>query len=109
MIEVMGLFILPGRLLTELDGLKDYLTGVRPIDDAPAPDSPLEKHYSWIRDIAARKGVSHTTQDADAILREELGSKCAKVLTDAGVYKQSPEGVAGLMRFLQSLKYSRRA
>ena len=36
LIEVMGLFILPGRLLGELDGLKPFLTGERPVSDAPA-------------------------------------------------------------------------
>ena len=106
LIEVMGLFILPGRLLSELDGLKPYLTGARPIGDAPAEGDPLEKHYAWIQDIVARRGAAHDPEAAEALLREELGVKCARVLADAGVYKHTPEGDAGVLRFLESLGYS---
>ena len=107
LIEVMGLFILPGRLLSELDGLKDYLTGRTPIDDAPAADSPLVKHYDWARDIVARRGAAMTDEAADAALRQELAIKCARVLSDAGVYKHTPEGDAGVLRFLESLGYKK--
>ena len=105
LIEVMGLFILPGRLLSELDGLKVYLTGEKAIDDAPGADSPLDKHYAWVRDIVSRRGNGFTAEAAEAVLREELGVKCARVLADAGVYKQTPEGDAGVMRFLKSIGY----
>ena len=105
LIEVMGLFILPGRLLKEFEGLKDYLTGVRPIDDAPAAGDALEKHYAWIRDIVARCGTGMTDEQAEATLHRELGTKCARVLADAGVYKQDAEGDAGVVRFLETLGY----
>jgi UDPglucose--hexose-1-phosphate uridylyltransferase len=105
LIEVMGLFILPGRLLKELEDLKPYLTGARPIDDAPAPGDALEKHYPWVRDIAARCGTAHTPQAAEALLRRELGAKCAQVLSDAGVYKHTPQGDRVVVSFLQSLGY----
>ena len=106
LIEVMGLFILPGRLLNELEGLKDYLTGRRDIDDTPGADSPLDKHYAWIREIAADTGAGLSDADADAALRRALAVKCARVLADAGVYKHTPEGDAGVLRFLASLGYS---
>ena len=106
LIEVMGLFILPGRLLNEFEGLKDYLTGRRAIDDAPEAGDALEKHYDWIKDIASRRGASMTDAEAEAALHQELGVKCARVLADAGVYKQTPEGDKGVVRFLNTLGYS---
>ena len=105
LIEVMGLFILPGRLVKELDGLRPYLTGDRPIDDAPEAGSPLEKHYPWVRELAARAGKPLDEAGADELLRDGLAEKCAHVLMDAGVYKHTPEGDAGLMRFLDKLGY----
>jgi len=105
LIEVMGLFILPGRLLSEFEGLKDYLTGRRPIDDAPDAGSPLEKHYDWVRTIADAEGSGLTDDEAEAALRRALAVKCARVLADAGVYKQTPEGDAGVLRFLESIGY----
>ena len=105
LIEVMGLFILPGRLLTELEAMKAYLTGARPIDDVPAEGDPLEKHYAWAKDIVSRRGARMTADAADAAIREELAVKCARVLSDAGVYKHTPEGDAGVVRFLENLGY----
>ncbi|MBQ6372944.1 MAG: UDP-glucose--hexose-1-phosphate uridylyltransferase [Clostridia bacterium] len=105
LIEVMGLFILPGRLLDECEALKAYLTGRRPIDDVPAPDDALAKHYDWVRSIAAQVGTDLSDDEADAALRRGLGVKCSRVLADAGVYKQTPEGDAGVLRFLGHIGY----
>lgn len=107
LIEVMGLFILPGRLLDELAGLSEVLTGRRPVDAAPDASSPLAKHWAWIADIAARCGTNLTADEAEAALRRELAVKCARVLADAGVYKLTPEGDAGALRFLETLGYRR--
>ena len=107
LIEVMGLFILPGRLVSELAGLSEYLTGKRSLEDVPGEDSPLRKHWDWLEDIARRRGHAMTGAEAEAVLREELGVKCARVLADAGVYKQTPEGDAGVLRFLESIGYRR--
>ena len=37
----------------------------------------------------------------------ELAEKCARVLADAGVYKHTPEGDTGVVRFLENLGYRR--
>ena len=106
LIEVMGLFILPGRLLSELGELSKYLTGEIALDDAPAADSPLAKHYDWIREIAAKTGCTLTHDEAIQVIHKELAVKCAAVLADAGVYKHNEAGRAGVMRFLNSIGYT---
>lgn len=108
LIEVMGLFILPGRLLTELKGLESYLTGETPLDRQPGEGDPLVKHYGWVCEIAAQTGTNLTQSEANAALRHALGAKCARVLADAGVYKQTPEGDAGLMRFLETVGFAKK-
>ena len=108
LIEVMGLFILPGRLLGELHALEDYLTGKKPLSDRPDADSPLAKHYDWIADIAAETGTKLTSNAAEAAIRKALGVKCARVLSDAGVYKNTPEGNQGVVRFLETVGFSAR-
>ena len=104
LIEVMGLFILPGRLKTELALLQDYLTGAKPLE-CPADDDPCCKHFAWIEDIVHRRGLCKTAQEAEAVLRSEVAQVCAQVLTDAGVYKQDEAGLAGFLRFVESLGY----
>ena len=106
LIEVMGLFILPGRLVGELSALEKYLTGETPLDAAPEAASPLEKHYAWVREIAARTGTALSAAEAQSALRAGLADKCAQVLADAGVYKQNREGDAGVLRFLARIGYN---
>ncbi len=106
LIEVMGLFILPGRLLSELSALEDYLTGKHPMSDRPDVDSPLHKHFEWLQSIAAQTGTNLAPEEASAAIRKALGVKCARVLSDAGVYKNTPEGNAGVLRFLNTVGYT---
>ena len=105
LIEVMGLFILPGRLQKELSELAKYLTGARPMCDAPAEGSPLCQHWAWLRSIAEKTGTALSGDEAGAALRQAVAEKCARVLADAGVYKRTPEGNAGVLRFLSGLGY----
>ena len=108
LIEVMGLFILPGRLVKELHALETYLTGKTPLSQAPEAGSSLEKHYAWVQEIAAKTGVNLSEEEAVEAIHDALAAKCALVLKDAGVYKQTPEGDAGVMRFLESIGYSKK-
>lgn len=108
LIEVMGLFILPGRLLSELDELTGYLTGKLDINVVPGEDSPVAKHFAWVQDIVSRRGNTMTEEEANAAIHQELAVKCARVLGDAGVYKHTPDGDAGVIRFMESVGFSRR-
>ena len=105
LIEVMGLFILPGRLLGELTELSGYLTSRIPLDERPAEDSPILKHYEWVKEIAAKTGCALTQEQAVEAIHEAMGVKCAAVLADAGVYKHDANGRAGVLRFLNTIGY----
>ena len=104
LIEVMGLFILPGRLKTELALLQDYLTGDRPLR-CPSADDPAHKHFPWVEDIVRRHGLCADHAAAEALLRKEVAAVCAQVLADAGVYKQDEAGLAGMKRFLETVGF----
>ena len=103
LIEVMGLFILPGRLKNELAALVPWLTGEKPLAE-PAQEDPSWKHYPWLCDIVARRGLCASEIEASAVLREEVAEVCARVLEDAGVYKHTEAGLAGMLRFLASVE-----
>ena len=96
LIEVMGLFILPGRLKTELAALEPYLMGT---GDIPQGSS----HEAWVKDIAAKKGRNLTQAQAQEALHAAVADTCYQVLCDAGVYKQDEAGQAGLKRFLDTV------
>ena len=104
LIEVMGLFILPGRLKTELAQLTPWLTGAEPLAE-PEEADPRYKHYPWVCEILRRHGPCADAAAAEALLHHELGTVCARVLADAGVYKADAAGQAGLLRFLAAQGY----
>ena len=104
LIEVMGLFILPGRLKTELAALADFLTGKRALV-RPDESDMCAKHYDWIEDIVREHGLCDNSADAEALLRSEVAKVCAQVLADAGVYKQDENGLNGFLRFMDSVGY----
>lgn len=93
LIEVMGLFILPGRLKTELNDLTPYLMGGGDVPENSA-------HRDWVLKIAKQTGREMTRPQAEAALRSGVAHTCYQVLCDAGVYKQDAAGEAGLRRFL---------
>lgn len=100
LIEVMGLFILPGRLKSELAMVRECLTGERILLQAPPPGDPLAKHYEWILELQETRVPGQT---ADECIRQGLAKKCAQVLVDAGVYKRDENGESGLLAFLRTL------
>ena len=104
LIEVMGLFILPGRLKAELHSLLPWLTGAEPLARPDAAD-PREKHFDWVRDIISRCGLQPDEAAAEALLRQETALVCAEVLRDCGVYKDDETGRAGFLRFLRAVGY----
>ncbi|ADU22584.1 UDP-glucose--hexose-1-phosphate uridylyltransferase [Ruminococcus albus] len=94
LIEVMGLAVLPSRLKGEMEKLsKAMING----DDIRA-DEVLAKHADWADEL--KKQYSFTAENAEAILKDEIGKVFAKVLEHAGVYKRDEAGAAAFGRFI---------
>ena len=94
LIEVLGLAILPPRLDTELNEVADYLLG-KTADVASC-------HREWAEELKQQGPF-----EADSVMemiQEAVGEKFLRVIEDAGVYKQTPEGQAGFYRFLSTLE-----
>lgn len=91
LIEVMGLAVLPARLKDELAEINQYLLG--------ASNNVAPYHQEWAARMKAMYGTIPTLEEAEAILQKELGNKFAKVLGDAGVFKDT----AAFERFIQTL------
>lgn len=98
LIEVMGLAVLPARLKSEMEELKKAILEGKNLRE----DESLEKHADWVDEF---KG-NYETIDAsniDEIIRREIGIVFMQVLTDAGVYKRTPQGQQAFDRFIASL------
>lgn len=103
LIEVMGLFILPSRLNQELGQIKAYLAGEKTSTvDLAKDDHPLNHHYPWIKYLLEKHGSSNDNGQAEDIIRAEVGQKCQRVLSDAGVFKTDNKGRQAFNKFLAS-------
>lgn len=94
LIEVMGLAILPARLKDEINDLLDAITNNRDINSI----ENLKKHADWVEELKTK----YETIDEN-IIKEEIGQVFKKVLEDAGVFKQTEQGIAFFERFIASL------
>ena len=97
LIEVMGLAVLPSRLDRELALLTDAILQNRDL----RADETLQKHADWAEELKTRHAF--TPENAEEILRQEVGAVFMQVLEDAGVYKCTPEGRRAFLRFVQSV------
>ena len=95
LIEVMGLAILPPRLKKEVEQVAAYLVG----EDVIVADY----HKEWADELKDSHPDLTDKDQALNIVQESVGKIFARVLEDAGVYKQTEEGQAAFMRFVEQV------
>lgn len=93
LIEVMGLAILPPRLESEMLEVKKFL-----LDQ---PNEIARIHLKWAQKIKAKQSL--TSENVDQILQNEIGQVFARVLEDAGVFKQTKIGQESFLRFAKNV------
>lgn len=84
LIEVMGLSVLPARLVNELEDVKKSLKG-ESVD--------LGLHNEWVKSL-------ENQDDLDTYINNEVGKKFVACLEDAGVFKNTEAGEVQFMRFM---------
>lgn len=94
LIEVMGLAILPGRLVQELDLIEDCLIN----NKNPRDYDELEKHLSWIEELK-KKDIN--PKELKETLRQEVGHIFEQVLEDCNVFKNGTS--EDLFRFVEKI------
>ena len=97
LIEVMGLAVLPARLKSEMQTLAEFIVNNKDIRS----NEQISKHADWVETFIDSYEV--TPENIDGILKEEIGKVFKTVLEHAGVYKCTPEGRLGFMRFIDSI------
>lgn len=98
LIEVMGLAVLPSRLAVELEDLKTAMINNADIENDPR----ISAHADWAKAVL-NKYPDFSADNADEILKYEVGAVFAKVLLDAGVFKRNEEGKNAFDRFISTL------
>ncbi len=97
LIEVMGLAVLPARLIEELDILKDCLDGKKNISE----HEELQQYVTWYKYI--KNKYMSMNVDYEEVLRQETGKAFERILSDAGVFKQDDRGLKAFESFINKI------
>lgn len=95
LIEVMGLAVLPARLVEELEAVGDAI--IKGSD--MSQDEKTASHKEWAEDIKNRYPQINKDNVFD-ILKDEVGSVFVEVLKHAGVFKRDDKGMAAFDKFM---------
>lgn len=98
LIEVMGLAVLPSRLLSEMEALKSAILN----NEDMLHNELTEKHANWATSFI--KNYNNISEDnIDEILKDEIGKVFLEVLKDAGVFKCNDTGINAFVKFVKSI------
>ncbi len=105
LIEAMGVFILPGRLASEAEKIKNILTGIEPLNFAALAEdkNPLHKHLGMIAQLAADYGTKLKDAKAGEAITDYINTTCEKILDCTAVFKNDEMGQAAFTRFVENL------
>ena len=101
-IEVMGTFILPGRLDKELKAIEKYLTGEDKFDYAEVSKEthPLTKHKDMIKSLIEANGTNNSLADSEKIVKNYINQTCEKILECTAVFKNNEQGRNAFDKFM---------
>lgn len=99
LIEVMGLAVLPARLATELEAVKDALLHG---DDLTA-NPQTASHAQWAAEFMSRY-PSFNADNAMDTIHAEVGAVFEQVLLDAGVFKRDENGLSAFKKFIEKIQ-----
>lgn len=104
-IEVMGLFILPGRLAGEATEIRDLLTGKTALDfKAIAEENhPLHKHLGMITQLVVDNGTAMREEKASEVVTDYINQACERILDTTAVFKNDEAGQAAFDKFINSV------
>lgn len=95
LIEVMGLAVLPARLIPELAEVKKYILGEN--------HQVADYHKPWAAQLQVKYQGKVGVENIDTIIEEEVAAKFLRVLEDAGVFKRNEQGMTAFKKFIQTL------
>ena len=106
LIEAMGLFILPGRLKSEMQGIASYLTGEQIYNEQVLenPEHPLFVHRNAIQNLVQACGAELSKEQAEKTVVSYINDVCKNILHNTAVFKKDEAGQAAFLRFLSKVE-----
>jgi UDPglucose--hexose-1-phosphate uridylyltransferase len=104
-IEVMGLFILPGRLYEECREIAAYLCGEKPlvVEELFRESNMLYKHAHAVLQLANDNGLEMKREDAERTVTDYINSTCENILNCTAVFKNTDKGQKAFGKFVDTI------
>ena len=95
LIEVMGLAVLPARLKTEMQAMKDYLL------DGTCSDL-LDSHLEWLQNL--QQSMTWTKENVEEQLQEEVARVFVEGLRHCGIYSFDEKGDIAFQKLIDTIE-----
>ena len=101
-IEAMGLFILPARLIRQSNQMKDCLKNNLNDDEIVAKYPDMTGNFlTMIHEL--KENYNEETIDSD--IRKYINNVCMNILKNTAVFKEDEKGQAGFKKFLKGVNF----
>lgn len=97
LIEVMGLAVLPGRLLNELNAIVNFINNKSSIAEVKS------YHKDWALELKTNYSSIEGTISTNEFININLADKFVKVLEHCGVFPLTEKGINGFKKFISFL------
>ncbi len=98
LIEVMGLAVLPSRLVEEMDAVAKAIVN----DEDMNNNVKTALHKEWA-DVLRSKYDDFNSENVDDIIKQEIGKVFVNILEHAGVYKRDTYGMIAFDKFIEQI------
>lgn len=100
LIEAMGRFILPGRLLKQLAEVENVLTG-----EAKELSENAKIHQAMTDELLKKTSGRLSKEQAHQTVIDRIEKTCEHILENTAVFKDDDEGRSAFLRFLSACGY----
>ena len=105
LIEAMGVFILPGRLSKEAQGIKDFLVGKSKLKELSDSNHPLINHTGMIAQLINDHGTNLSDEDAESAIENYFNKACERILKCVALFKDDDKGNKAFLAFMKKLGF----
>lgn len=105
LIEVMGMFVLPGRLSKEAEDIKDFLVGKSKLKELSEPDHPLIAHMGMIAQLINDYGTNLSDEDAGVAIEKYINKACERILKCSALFKDDEQGNKAFLNLMKDLGF----
>lgn len=65
----------------------------------------MKKHLQWIEELLNKYGDKLLKEEAENVIKEEVGEVFTNILKNTGVFKRDEKGKYGFIKFIRSMGF----